>query len=329
MTAFIGRRGFITLGGAAVSWPVVARAQQPTMPVIGFLNGGSPGPFAVNVAAFRQGLGETGFAEGRNVAIEYRWAEGQNDQLPALAADLVRRQVAVIATGVPASALAAKAATTTIPTVFIVGDDPVRLGLVTSLNRPGGNVTGVNMFTSKLESKRLGLLRELVPTAALMAFLLDPNSSIATDRLKDIQEAAHAVGQQIHILHASSERELDTAFETLGALRPGALLVGSSANFASRRDQIIALAARHAIPTIYEFREFAVAGGLMSYGTSIIDAYRQLGVYTGRVLKGEKPADLPVVQSTRFELVINLKTAKALGLVVPNSMQLLADEVIE
>jgi putative ABC transport system substrate-binding protein len=321
------RRDFITGIASAAAWPVAARAQ---MPVVGFLNGQSPVPFAAYVAASRQGLGEAGYAEGRNVTIEFRWAEGQNDQLPALAGDLVRRQVDVIvATGGNAPANAAKTATTKIPIVFTGGGDPVALGFVASLNRPGGNVTGVNMFTSKLEAKRLGLLRELVPTAALMAVLLNPNSPTIEDQLKDVQEAARAVGQQIHILRASSERELDMAFATLAPSRAGALLVGSDPYFNSRRDQIIALAARHVIPAIYEWREFAMAGGFMSYGTSITDAYRQAGVYTGRILKGEKPADLPVMQATKFDFVINLKTAKVLGLAVPNSMQLLADEVIE
>jgi putative ABC transport system substrate-binding protein len=321
------RRDFITGIASAAAWPVAARAQ---MPVVGFLNGQSPVPFAAYVAASRQGLGEAGYAEGRNVTIEFRWAAGQNDQLPALAGDLVRRQVDVIvATGGNAPANAAKTATTKIPIVFTGGGDPVALGFVASLNRPGGNVTGVNMFTSKLEAKRLGLLRELVPTAALMAVLLNPNSPTIEDQLKDVQEAARAVGQQIHILRASSERELDMAFATLAPSRAGALLVGSDPYFNSRRDQIIALAARHVIPAIYEWREFAMAGGFMSYGTSITDAYRQAGVYTGRILKGEKPADLPVMQATKFDFVINLKTAKVLGLAVPNSMQLLADEVIE
>jgi putative tryptophan/tyrosine transport system substrate-binding protein len=245
------------------------------MPVVGFLNGQSPVPFAAYVAAFRQGLGEAGYAEGRNVAIEFRWAEGQYDQLPALAADLVRRQVDVIvATGGSAAALAAKTATTQIPIIFTGGGDPVALGLVASLNRPGGNLTGVSMFTSKLEPKRLGLLRELVPTAALMAVLLNPNSPSIEDQLKDVQEAARSIGQQIHILHASTEREFDTAFATLALSRAGALLVGSDPYFNSQREQIIALAARHAIPAMYEWREFAMAGGLMSYGTSITDAYR-------------------------------------------------------
>ena len=263
------------------------------------------------------------------MAIEFRWAEGQNDRLPAQSADLVRRQVDVIVATGGAPAIAAKTAATKIPIVFSSGGDPVALGLVASLNRPGGNATGVNMFTSELGPKRLGLLRELVPTAALTAVLINPKGHSSEEQLKDVHEAARAVDQQIHILHASSEPELDTAFATLPSLRAGALLVGSDPYFNSRRDQIIALAARYAIPAIYEWREFAMAGGLMSYGTSITNTYRQVGLYTGRVLKGEKPADLPVLQATKFEFVINLKTAKILGLAVPNSMQLLADEVIE
>jgi putative tryptophan/tyrosine transport system substrate-binding protein len=263
------------------------------------------------------------------VAIEYRWAEGQNDRLPALAADLVRRQVDVIVATGGATAIAAKAAATKIPIVFSGGGDPVALGLVASLNRPGGNATGVNMFTTQLGPKRLGLLRELVPTAALTAVLINPKGPNIDEQLKDVHEAARAVDQQIHILHASGEWELDTAFATLPSLGAGGLLVGSDPYFNNQRDQIIALAARYAIPTIYEWREFTMAGGLMSYGTSITNTYRQIGLYTGRVLKGEKPADLPVVQPTKFEFVINLKTAKVLGLEVPNSMQLLADEVIE
>ena len=324
------RRTFIaTLGGAA-AWPLVGRGQQPTMPVVGFLNSTSPAPWAYLVAAFRRGLGEAGYVEDRNVAIEYRWAEGQYDRLPVLAADLVRRQVAVIvATGGSSSGLAAKAATSTIPIVFTSGD-PVRGGLVASLSRPGGNATGVVVTVgTAMEGKRLGLLREMVPTATLIAVLLNPGTLIFETQLNDVQEAARAVGQHIHILLANSEREIDAAFAKMVEVRAGALLVAADPIIFGQRDRLVALAARHAVPAIYELREYAVVGGLMSYGTNLADAYHLVGIYTGRVLKGEKPADLPVVQSTKFEFVINLKTAKALGLTVPPTLLARADEVIE
>jgi ABC-type uncharacterized transport system substrate-binding protein len=325
------RRDFVALvGGAAAAWPLTARAQQPGMPVIGFLNGTSPGAWAPFVAAFRQGLSETGYVEDRNVAIEYRWAEGHYNQLPAMVADLVRRQVAVIVvTGGANLVLAAKAATSKIPVVFSTGGDPVKLGLVVSLNRPGGNATGVNVFTSVMEGKRLGLLRELVATATLVAVLVNPNNRLTEIQLIDVQESARTLGAQIHILHASSEREIEAAFATMTQLRAGALLVGADPFFLSQRDRLVALAASHKIPALYEFREFAVAGGLASYGTDLAEGYRQVGVYTGRILKGEKPAELPVVQSTKFQFVINLKTAKALGLEVPPGLSARADEVIE
>jgi putative tryptophan/tyrosine transport system substrate-binding protein len=321
------RREFMTLIGGAAAWPLVARAQQSATPVIGFLHSGSASP---PHAGFRQGLNDAGYRDGRNVVIEYRYAEGQYDRLPALAADLVRRQVVVLgASGGVHTPLAAKAATATIPIVFAIGSDPVKFGLVASLNRPGGNVTGVSFFTAELEPKRLGLLHELVPRLDAVAALVNPTNANAENQTRELKEAARTLRLQLHILNASGERDFDAAFASLIQLRAGGLVVASDPFFFGRRQQLIALAAHHAVPAIYEWREFAEAGGLMSYGTNLTDAYRQAGVYTGRILNGERPADLPVVRSTKFELVINLKTAKALGLAVPNAMQLLADEVIE
>jgi putative ABC transport system substrate-binding protein len=325
------RRAFITLlGGAAAAWPLVADAQQPAMPVIGWLHSGTPAGFADPTAAFLQGLNEAGFTEGRNVAIEYRWAENQIDRLPALAADLARRQVSVMAaSGSPASALAAKGATTSIPIVFENAADPVQLGLVASLGRPGGNATGFTNVSSELAAKRLGLLRELVPSATSIAVLVNPTRPGVDAQSAQVQEAARTLGLPLHILHASSERDLDAAFLTLVQVRAGALVIAADALFNDRRDQIVALARRYSVPAIYEFRQSVAAGGLISYGSSTLDAYRQAGILAGRILKGEKPADLPVMQPTKFELVINMKTAKALGIEIPISMQLLADEVIE
>jgi putative tryptophan/tyrosine transport system substrate-binding protein len=324
------RRAFITLLGGAAAWPLAARAQRSGMPVIGFLNSTSPSAWKPYVDAFRVGLSESGYVEGRSVAIEYRWAEGRYKNLPILAAELVRRRVAlIVATGGSAAPLAASVATKTIPIVFTTGVDPVEAGLVASLNRPGGNATGVHLFVSQMEGKRLGLLRELVPTATLIAVLLNPNNPPAATQLKNVQEAARALDQQIHILHADSEAELETAFGTARQVRAGALLVAADAFFNSRRTYIIALAARHGIPAIYEQREFAVAGGLMSYGTNLSDGYRQVGIYAARILKGEKPADLPVMQSIKFEFVINLTSAKALGIAVPPMLSARADEVIQ
>jgi putative ABC transport system substrate-binding protein len=323
------RREFIVLLGGAAAWPLAAGAQQTTMPVIGFLNGASPIEYAPFVASFRQGLKEAGYVDGRNAIIEYRWAEGHYDRLPALAADLIRRNVAVIAATSSPAAQAAKEATSTVPIVFTTGDDPIKLGLVASLNRPGGNVTGVSNLLVDLGSKQLGLLRELVPGSTAIAVLMNPNFPGTERQLRDVEAAARVLGLQPIVLRVSTEGEIDAAFATMAQQGVGALLVGTDPFFLVRGDQIVALAARHAIPTIYPLREFAIAGGLMSYGSDFADSYRQAGVYTGRVVRGEKPADLPVQRSTKFEFVINFKTANALGLAVPNSMQLLADEVIE
>jgi ABC-type uncharacterized transport system substrate-binding protein len=324
----VKRREFITLVGSyAGAWPLTARAQQAAMPVIGFLDGQSFDPHLMT--AFRQALKDAGYIEGGNVAIYYRSANGQTDRLLTLAGDMVGRRVAVIVTLGGAASLAAYAATTTMPIVFASGADPIASGLVSSLNRPGSNATGVYIFQQVLEGKRLGLLHGLVPLAALIAVLLNPTNANFQAQLRGVQEAARALGQQVNILSASTEREIDTAFETATESRAGALLVGSDPFFSSRADQVVGLAARHAIPTIYEGREFSMAGGLASYGTSLVDAYRQVAIYTARILKGAKPADLPVEQLTKFELVINLKTAKALGLDVPPGVSASADEIIE
>jgi putative tryptophan/tyrosine transport system substrate-binding protein len=323
------RRNFVTLLGGAVAWPLGANAQQPAMPAIGFLHSASPEAFSPNVAAFREGLKEAGYVEGLNATIEYRWAEGQYDRLPALLADLLRRNVAVLsATSTPA-ARAAKAATSTVPIVFVTGDDPVELGLVASLNRPGGNITGVANLIAELGSKQLGLLRELVPSATAVGALVNPNFPVSEKQLKVAETAARVLGLRLIVLRASTEREIESGFATMAQQGSGALLVGADPFLIASRDQIIALAAHHAIPAVYPVRQFAISGGLMSYGTDFVDSYRQAGVYAGRIVRGEKPADLPVQRSTKFELVINFKTANALGLAVPNSMQLLADEVIE
>jgi putative tryptophan/tyrosine transport system substrate-binding protein len=325
------RRAFITLlGGAVVTWSNAARAQPHPMPVIGFLNVESADGYRPMADAFRQGLKESGYVAGQNLAIEYRWAEGQYDRLPALAADLVHRQVAVIAATTTPAALAAKAATATIPIVFEVGGDPVRLGLVPSLNRPGGNVTGVTQLSVEVAPKRLELLHEMVPTATVMALLINSADSALVERQpSDFLSAAHALGVELHVLNASTERDFDAVFAKLNQLRVGGLVIGTDAFFNSRSEQLAALTVHHAVPAVYRGREFAAAGGLLSYGASLTEGYRLAGIYTGRIVKGDRPADLPVQRSTKVELIINLKTAKALGLTVPLPLLGRADEVIE
>jgi putative ABC transport system substrate-binding protein len=325
------RREFITLlGGAAAAWPFAARAQKPAMPVIGFLNAESPQGYARPLAAFLKGLGETGYVDGHNVAIEYRWAEGQNDRLPAMAADLVHLQVAVIAATTTPAALAAKTATATIPIVFESATDPVRFGLVASLSRPGGNVTGVTQTNAEVAPKLLQMLHEMLPTARIMGLLVNPaGGDLAADQTKNFLSAAQVLGVELHILNASTDGDIDAAFANLIQLRARGLVISTDPFFTSRSEQLAMLAASHALPATYKGREFAAAGGLFSYGTDIADTFRLAGIYTGRILKGEKPADLPVQQATKVELIINLKTAKALGINVPNTLIGRADEVIE
>jgi putative ABC transport system substrate-binding protein len=332
MAINLGRRKFVAvLGGTAIAWPLATRAQQPALPVVGFLRLGSVDSNARNVAAFRKGLNETGYVEGQNVTVEYYYLEGQYDRVPALVADLVRRQVAVIATpGSDVATLAAKAATATIPIVFGVGQDPVRLGLVASLARPGGNTTGINFFPSEVVAKRLRLLHDLVPKAVRIAVLVNPGNTTTTEAtLREVQGAAPTIGLQIQILNATTIDEIDTVFATMARERPDALFVAPDAFFTSRRGQFVTLTARDRIPAAYAVRELVEAGGLMSYGTDLADMFQQVGVYTGRVLKGAKPADLPVTQLTKFEFVINLQTARALGIEVPPGVLSIADEVIE
>jgi ABC-type uncharacterized transport system substrate-binding protein len=324
------RREFITLLGGAAAWPLAARAQQPVVPVIGFLSAASPDAYTDRVRAFRQGLRDAGYVEGDNVAIEYRWAEGQYDRLPALAAELVRRQVAVIVAAPTVTALAAKSATATIPIVFTVGDDPVKLGLVSSLARPGGNLTGVNFFGAEVVSKRLELLRELIPGVRRLAVLVNPSNAMISEAIvRDVEAAARGMGVQVQVFNAGTSREIDAAFANLVRERSDAVFIGGDAFFTSRRVQLATLAARYMIPSSFSQREVTEAGGLMSYAANIRDTFRQAGVYVGRILKGAKPADLPVVQSTKFELVINAQTARILGITVPDKLLVAADEVIE
>ena len=325
------RRQFITLlGGAASAWPLAAGAQQPAMPVVGFLGLTLPDVFADRLRGFQRGLKEAGYVEGENVAIEYRWAENQNDRLPELAAELARRRVAVIAAAGPSASFAAKGEASTIATVFLVGDDPVRLGLVNSLSRPGGNMTGINIFNLELAGKRLELLRQLVPKAARIAVLVNPADAAATHtQLREVEAAARSMGLQVQFHDADSSKEIDAAFEAIGREKPDAVFILTSPFFNGRRIQLVQLAAFHRVATAYGLRDYAEAGGLMSYGSNIVDAYRQVGIYAGRILKGTRPADLPVVQANKFELIINAQTARMLGLSVPASLLALADEVIE
>ena len=331
MTVTIGRRELLAaLGGTAAAWPLAARAQQPAMPVIGFVDGGALDASAARAAAFRKGLNETGYVEGQNVTVDYHWLEGRYDSVPALMADLVRRQVAVIATPITATALAAKAATATIPIVFGAGEDPAQLGLVASLARPGGNATGINIFVQEVVAKRLRLLHDLLPKAARVAVLVNPaNASSVEATLRGVQEAAPLIGLQTQILNATTIGEIDAAFVMLAQEHPDALFVAPDTFFTSRRVQFATLTARDRIPASYAVRELVAAGGLMSYGTDVADMFRQVGVYAGRILKGAKPADLPVLQSSKFEFVINLQTARALGIEVPPAVLSIADEVIE
>jgi putative tryptophan/tyrosine transport system substrate-binding protein len=325
----MNRREFIARLGGAAAWPLAARAQQPAMPVIGFLNGGTPAGYERFAASFRQGLSENGYVEGRNLVIEYRWGEDKYDRMPAFAADLVSRQVTVLAATTTPAALAAKAATSTIPIVFSSGADPVAVGLVASFSRPGGNATGLINYVNLMGAKRLGLLHELVPNAGVIGMLVNPTFPDVKSQLRDMREAAQSAGLQVQVVNAGSERDFDKAFATLVQLNVGALLVGSEVVFVSNRDQLIAQAARHGIPTLYQYRDFVLAGGLASYATNLEEIYRQAGVYVARILKGAKPSDLPVLLPTKFDLTINLKTAKALGLTIPETLLATADEVIQ